>query len=111
MNRHHPSESSRTCFLKNLLPLQGLGPYLPDLLSMHVSALQITVISGYVNKYDTVSQTEEEGLRLLRHTHKFLFRNGTISDAHDVNAWRAYTRGDSESAFRNQYPPNPRLRK
>jgi len=97
--------------LKNLLPLERLGPYLPDLLSMHVSVSPITAISGHVAKYGVVSQTEEEGLRLLRNTHKSLFRNGTISDAHDVNAWRAYTRGDSESAFRNQYPPNPRLRK
>ena len=91
--------------------MERLGPYLPDLLSMHISVLQITAISGHVAKYGMVSQTEREGLRLLRNTHKSLFRNGTISDAHDVNAWRAYTRGDSESAFRNQYPPNPRLRK
>ena len=58
-----------------------------------------------------VSQTESDGLRMLRTTHKALFRNGAISDVHDVMAWRAYARGDSENAFRNPNPPNPRLRK
>ncbi|CAL5228582.1 g11742 [Coccomyxa viridis] len=56
-------------------------------------------------------ETESDGLRMLRTTHKALFRNGAISDVHDVMAWRAYARGDSENAFRNPNPPNPRLRK
>ena len=58
-----------------------------------------------------VFQTESDGLKMLRTTHKALFRNGAISDMHDVMAWRAYARGDSENAFRNPNPPNPRLRK
>ena len=56
-------------------------------------------------------QREEEGVRMLRMSHKPLFRNGAINDVHDIFGWRAYARGESEVLLKNAWPPNPRLRK
>ena len=56
------------------------------------------------------AQTSHDGLRMLRTTHKHLFRNQTIFDAHDVRGWRGYTKGESESSFEGGRQ-NARLRK
>ena len=58
----------------------------------------------------TAAQTSHDGLRMLRTTHKHLFRNQTIFDAHDVRGWRGYTKGESESSFEGGRQ-NARLRK
>ena len=58
-----------------------------------------------------VIQTEHKGTQMQRTTHKQLFRDGTINDVHDRTGWRAYTRGETENAFRNARQTNARLRK
>ena len=58
----------------------------------------------------TAAQNSHDGLRMLRTTHRALFRNQTIFDVHDVRGWRGYTKGESESSFEGGRH-NARLRK
>ena len=97
----------------NLMPASIYMTYLKDQCPVLKPASDTPVSNRsafLLTRVLTAAQTSHDGLRMLRTTHKHLFRNQTIFDAHDVRGWRGYTKGESESSFEGGRQ-NARLRK